>query len=329
MTVNTTNVYTNSSSWMAMAIETSYGTVAATPAYWIPVKSPKIQAVITEVDDDSFRGSMVKVYDQIPTVRHDEYTFTCLTYISTLPALLRSILGSTDTITGTVAPYTHTIGLLNNAPTTGNQPPSYTFFDFDGYVVRQIGMGQVDELNIKFTATGLVELTVKVLGAPFTLRGTVPSTAFDAIEAAPSWSCTPTLNSVASSTLVDGEIDMKRGSKPVHVIGQQGPYKIQVGPLEITGKLTVINQTDTELGWYLNNSQIPISLLFTPPTASADTFTFQMSTVKFSNGSQDRGPDELIVTALDMKPLPNSTDAVAGGVSPIKTICLTSQSTTY
>ena len=96
--------YTNSSSWMGMTIEVTPGTAPTLPAYWIPVSSPQITPMITEVMDEGFRGSMVKDYRQIPTVRHDEYTFTCLAYLDTMPALFRSLLGGADIITGTAAP---------------------------------------------------------------------------------------------------------------------------------------------------------------------------------------------------------------------------------
>lgn len=330
MPIGTDAVYTNSSSWMSMAIESTPGTSPATPVFWIPVQNPKLVAMITEVDDDALRGSMVKVYEQVPTVRHDEYTFTCYYYFDSIPALFRSILGSADVITGS-GPYTHSFSVLNSAPLLANQPPTYSFYDYDGYKVRQIGGCQVDEITIKFTATGLLELTVKVLGQPYTLAGSVASSAFTTTEAAPSWSCTPTLNSVVATRLVEGEVSLKRGSKPIHTIGGQGPYKIQPGPLEIAGKLTVLNKDDTELGWYLNNTAVPISLLFAPPANAVDTFLVQMTKVKLSAGAQERGGDELIVSNLDLIPLPNTTDVVtgAGGLSPIKITCTTSLATTY
>lgn len=322
-------VYANSSSWMSMAIESDIGSVASVPTWWIPVQTPKITPSITEVIDEGFRGSMVKNYMQIPTVRHDEYTFTTYAYISTMPALFRSLLGSPDGITGTAAPYTHTIGLLNNDPTNANQPPSYTFFDYDGFRVRQLPAGQVDEIGIKFTATGLVELTVKVMAFPFTVRGSIPTPNFDTIQATAAWAGTPTIDNTVNTRLVDGELSLKRGVKPVHVLGQQGPYRLQVGPLEISGSLTVINTDDTELDYYLLDQLFPVSLLFQPYQNPTDTWTLQMSTCKSANASQERGEDELIVTSFDLMPLPNLTDAVAGGLSPFKFIGNSPQATSY
>lgn len=322
------NLYANSSSWMGVAIETTYGTPVALPTFWIPVKNPKITPVLTVVEDDALRGSMASVYDLVPTVRHDEYTFTTFMYYDALPYFMRSVLGSTDGISGTTPNYTHAFSLLNNALVTGNQPPSYTFFDFDGYQMRQMAMGQVDELGLKFTATGLVEVTVKILSAPYiALAGTTAT--LSTVSAQPSWDITATLNSVANPRVVEGEINFKRNSKPLHVLGQQGPYKIQVGALSVQGKMTVLNTDDTEQNWFLNGTQIPQTLLFTPPAAAPKTTTFQMSTCKLRMSGQERGGDNVIITSYDFEALPNATDATAGGVSPIKSSHVTAQATTY
>lgn len=324
-----TGPYANSSSWTAMAIETVRGTPAAAPTYWIPVKTPKITPTITEVNDDGLRGSAVAVYDQIPTVRHDEYTFTCAAYVDTLPALMRALLGSTDTITGTTPTFTHTISLLNNDPTDGNQPPSYTFFDYDGYTLRTLPGGQIDEVSFKFTATGLVEVTVKVFAMPYTAGGAVPATAFTAVEAAPAWSCTTSLNSVSTTPIVDGSLSFKRNVKPIHILGQQAPFRLWAGELDSSGQLTVINQNDAEQSLYLNGTAFPLALTFNPPTSTGDSFKFTMSHVKAKAASQDRGSDGLIVTVLDLLPLPNATDAGSGGVAPVQFVAVTSQATTY
>lgn len=325
-----TGPYANSSSWFGLALETVPGTAEAAPDTFVPVKTPKITPQITQVTDDGLRGSMVDIYDQIPTVRHDEYTFTMLAYLDTLPALVRAALGGADAMTGSAEPYTHVISLLNNASDTGNQPPSCTLFDYDGYKLRSMAGAQIDELSFKFTATGLVEITVKALTMPYTiLSGALPATAFSTVEAAPAWSCTASLNS-ASPQIVDGSLDLKRGVKAVHTLGQQGPYKLWAGPLSTAGKLTVINKDDTEQDLYIAGTAFPLSLTFAPPSATAgDSFEFAMTNCKVKASSQSRGADGMVVTDLDLQPLPNSTDAGSGGLSPIKFTALNAQATAY
>lgn len=325
-----TGPYANSSAQLGMALETTRGTAAATPSYWIPVKSPKIQPVLTQVVNDSQIGSMTAAIDQLITQRHDELTFTCFAYVDTLPALMRGLLGSLDAITGTASPYTHTMSLLNNDPTNGNQPPSYTFFVADGMGLRTLAAGQVDELSFKFTATGLVEVTVKVQCMPYTFNATVPSSAYTTVEAAPAWSCTLSFNGVTTTPIVDGTLSFKRGVKYPAALGSQSPYRLFAGPLDTSGSnVTVINQADTEQNLALAGTAFPLSLTFSPPTSTGLSFKFQMSNVKAAQTHQEQGGDGFVVTMIDLLPLPNATDATAGGQSPVQFKALTAQATTY
>jgi hypothetical protein len=311
-----------------MALETVRGTAAAAPVIFIPVKNPKIQPVITEIPVDLLIGSMVAVDDQVPTVRHDEYSFTTLAYVDTLPAHERRLLGSTDVITG-AGPYTHVLSLLNNDPTNGNQPPSYTFFDWDGYQLRTMAGGMIDELDFKFTATGLVEVTVKILCLPYVATGTAPTAAFSTVVPAPAWSVVSSMNSITTTPIVDGALTLKRGAKALHTLGQAGPYKIWANVLDLAVTLTVINQADTEQALYLLGTSFPLSWVFTPPTSPTLSFKFEMGTVKAKQAHQERGSDGVIVTMLDLQPIPNAANAGAGGVSPLKFTAVTAQALTY
>lgn len=322
--------YSNSSSIMGMAIETVRGTAAAVPLMWIPVKAPKIQPVLTQVINESLVGSMVASVDQIVTARHDEYSFTCYAFIDTLPALLRGLLGGVDTIVGAATPWTHTISLLNNDSANGNQPPSYTFFDWDGYILRTMAGGMIDDLSFKFTATGLVEVTVKVQTMPYVAAGGAPTSAFTTIAAAPAWSCTTSLNSITTTPIVEGTLSFKRNVKAVHTLGQLAPFRLFAGPLDCSGSsLTVINQNDAEQNLALAGTAFPLSLTFNPPGTPTFNFKFQMSTVKAAQTHQERGGDGIIITQLDLLPLPNAADTGSGGLSPVKFVANTGQSLTY
>lgn len=316
----------NSSTWTGLALETTRGTAVA-PTLFVPTKGPKITPNITEVADVGLRGSMVKVYNQIPTVRHDAYDFGCLAYLDSLPALIRGVLGSPDTITGTAPTVTHVLSLLNN-DLLGNQPPSYTFSDYDGAALRQITGAQVDEVTLKFTATGLVDVAAKIKGSPFVINAVVPQPTYSTVEAAPSWKTVATVNSVPLGTIVDGTLSLKRAIKPINVLGMQGPYRLWAGPLDISLSLTVIKNDDTELNYYLNNSTFPVNLLFSS-SVSPGSFAFDMATCKAKTGVQQRGGNELVETVIAIQPLPNTADATAGGVSPVKFTAINAQATTF
>lgn len=319
--------FSNSSTWTGLALEATRGTAVA-PSVFVPSKSPKLIPTITEMDDDGLRGSMVKEYNQIPTVRHDVFDFTCDAYLDTIPHLIRGILGGPDVVTGAAAPYTHVLSLLNN-DTNGNQPPSYTLSDYDGYQMRQITAGQFDEVDLKFAAAGLVECTVKTMGNAFVTNATVPTPSFSTVEAAPAWKTTASVNGATLGTIIDGSLKLKRGVKPINTLGQQNPYRLWAGPLVITAALNVINVDDAELNYYLNNTVVPINLSFTSPSSPGLSFAFDMATCKVKTGAQSRGSNELIETSISVIPLPNATDATAGGVSPIKFTAVNAQAAAF
>lgn len=98
---------------LGVAIETVRGTGVA-PAYWLPVMSPKYKPDVKYLPDQTLQGSMVSVYDEIPSLRMDTHAWDSYPYMDTFPVLLRALLGSTDTV---VAAPTNTT--LASAATAG------------------------------------------------------------------------------------------------------------------------------------------------------------------------------------------------------------------
>lgn len=308
--------------WVGLGIETVRGTAVA-PTLFVPAKSPSWVPVITELDDVGVRGSMVDKYDQIAGLRHDTFDFSCDVFADTFPAFVRACLGSTDTMTGS-GPFVHTLGLLN---TTDGQPPSYTISYFDGMEMWQLPAGQLDQLDVKFNATALLELTPKFLSNP-AATASAASPSFSTVEAAPSWDCVVSLGGSPITKTVDGGITLVRGTKAIEAItGTQLPYRLWAGPLQTSGSLTVVMESDTELNYYINNTKgIPLDVTFTDN--SGNLIEFHLSTPAWKSGKKAPNGDYMEVQ-LAFTGLPNSTDAVAGGVSPIKVTTTNSRSTVY
>lgn len=311
---------------MGLALETVRGTPVA-PNVWIPAKSPQWTPNQTMLMDEGLRGSMVTQYDQIAGLRNDSLDFSCDVYGDTFGHLVRATLGSTDTVTGSAVPYTHKIGLLNNA--NSGQPPSYTLTYFDGNETVTIPAGQCDSLAIKFNATALVDVTTKFIGNPATAPGAAATPAFSTLEALPSWSVVTTLGGTAITKTVDGELDLKRNVKPIEALtGTQAPYRLWAGPLDCSGKLTLVYESDTELNYFLTNAKgEALDLKFTDP-AGTDSVEFHLSTPAWKTGKVNPGKDYIEVD-LEYVGLPNATDAVAGGVSPITVSIINAIATAY
>lgn len=316
--------FPSSLQWVGLGLETTRATPVA-PTFFIPVKGPQYTPNITELADMGLRGSMVTEYDQIAGLRHDMFDFTCDVYADTFPTLLRACLGSPDTVTGSVAPYTHVIGLLNNA--NSGQPPSYTISYFDGDEMWQLPAGQCDSVGLKFNAAGLLEATVKFFSNPAAVV-TAVTPSFSTVEAIPSWDCVVTLGGTAITKTMDGSIDLKRNVKPIEAItGTQAPYRLWAGPLDTTGALSLVHESDTgEIDNYLNNSKVSLDVKFTD--LASNSIELHSSNVAFKTGKPN-GSKDWMEYDTEMVCLPNASDAVAGGVSPIKTTTVNQQLAAY
>lgn len=98
---------------IGVAIETTKGT-PVTPDYWLPVMAPKYAPDIKYLPDQTLQGSMVDIYDQIPSLRMDTHGWDSYPYLDTLPIYIRCCLGSEDHLTAAPASTT-----LSSAATAG------------------------------------------------------------------------------------------------------------------------------------------------------------------------------------------------------------------
>jgi hypothetical protein len=85
-------------SQLGIALETTRGTPVA-PDYWLPVMAPKYAPDIKYLPDQTLQGSMVDIYDQIPSLRMDTHGWDSYPYLDTLPVYIRACLGSEDHLT--------------------------------------------------------------------------------------------------------------------------------------------------------------------------------------------------------------------------------------
>ena len=210
----------------------------------------------------------------------------------------------------------HAFSLLNNAGTTGNQPPSLTITDFDGEEWRQLAAAQIDKLTIKGTDAGFVEATVDFL-ANASITPSTPTPAFTSPTATPGWSTLIAIGGTPVNFVTDWEIDLARGTKPIPAFtGTQAFPEYFAGPLTATAKITVVEQSGApQLAAYLAGTQQALDITMSD-RASGFGMRLHCSLAAFKTGEIDRGSDYVKVP-LDVQLLPTTTDATAGGVSPI------------
>lgn len=229
-----------------------------------------------------------------------------------------------------VTPLTvHEIGLLNNTG-YGDQPPAASLADYDGERWRQLATAQMDKLTLKGTSTGLVTYNCDWMSNAATTLTPGPSTSYTRLAPAPGWTSVVRITGTKVQTYQTWEVDMARGTKPIPGLrGSQEYLLFFAGPLTCTGKLEVLEQSGSpQLTAYEAGTVMTLDITFFDTTAG-NGFNFHSSKVLFkATGGIDRSQPEVRVS-LTLQFLPTSTDAVTGGVAPLKTTVANHFTTTF
>ena len=223
---------------------------------------------------------------------------------------------------------THTLGLLNNAGATGNQPPSYSVSDFDQINTRQFTAGQFSEFSLAFQPDGLLTYSAKAMGNKSAIVSN-PTSSYSSVLPSVGWGGQLIVAGVANIHLESGSLALKRTvGTPFTLTNTQNPYRIWASDFSVSGSFTFIVDDDTELLYYLNNLQPTVVLSFTQPTTGY-AIRFQMTACAFLPGTKPERGKEYVEVAATFKAVPNVTDATATGYSPLKTTILNGQASAY
>jgi hypothetical protein len=307
-------------SYLGIAKEVTKGTAVA-PTDFIPVAkdSLKPQDIVDPLYDTGLRGSNVLNYAYIQGRTRSTVDFGGAVFADTVGYGIAGLLGSVAT-TGASAPFTHTISLKNSLTSDVDvQPISYTLTDFYAVDVRSYPGCQFSDFSLKFNADGMLEYDTKTTGwASSTVADPTPS--FSAILPTPVWRGTVSIGGASVSTAMSGNIDMSRPVTPVYGISNtQNPYQVFLGPLEVTGKITFLMETDAELTRFLNNTQ-PAIVLNWSYGAGATLVQIQATISKgaYTAAMIERGED-FVQVSIDLNGQSTTTDAGStGGYAPIK-----------
>ncbi len=255
----------------------------------------------------------------------------------------------TTAVVGTTAPYTvtleypliyahsanaaitgltgHQFSLLNNVG-QGNQPPSATITDWDGDQWRQLAAAQLDKLTIKGNATGLVDYTCDWFANP-SITPAAPTTTATVTQAVPGWTFAIALAGVQVGYVLDWEIEMSRGVKPIPALqGTQEYFLYFANALTATAKVTVVEQSGApQLVQFQNGDQFSVDITMFDLT-NGFAMNLHSSNAMWKTGELTRGKEE-VTAQLECQMLPTTNDALAGGVSPIIATVANSQATSY
>lgn len=302
-------------SYLGIAKEVTKGTGVA-PVDYIPVDANSLKPIdkVNYLIDQALRGSMVDAYGEIAGPVWSEWGFGGPIFPDTFGYLLAGILGDVTT-TGASAPFTHTMAVQNGAAAAG-QPKAYTLTDFYGLTsgtpARQFAGMQFSEVDVKFTADGLLHHDTKATGFASTLVAK-PTAAFTAVTAVPAWRGALTIAGASKTFLVDGQINLKRNVTPIITAAAQSPYAVWVGPLMVDGQVTFVHEDDSELVRYLTNTQPAFVIDFQQGAGAALTeVKLTMTNCAYIEGIIDRGKD-YVASTYKLKAVANTTDIGSSG----------------
>ena len=316
-------------SYAGWAVESVYGTAASISTF-TPVTSPKVTPGVTWLDDSDFRGSPVMHYDQVQGVFKANYTAKTFTFTDVYPNLLRAALGSTDTV-ASVGPskWSHTIGLLNS-PNTGSQAPSYTIINDSVDATYQMVASRLSTLGLTFASNAAVENTFEfICNQPTALGASVSYAVTESTQhLVPAWSCSASIGGASVAVVEQVSLDIKRNATQIYTLGQQSAYSNFQGPIEVSGKATlIVEQGETYWANALVRDQQQFLIQLLDPQTNY-TILFQMSAVQLENPVINQGK-AWVELDLDFTSVANTTDQVTGGYSPLKTIVTNGISSQY
>jgi hypothetical protein len=266
------------------------------------------------------RGSMTEEYGVIQGNIYSEFDIAGDVFPDTIGYLYSGVMGDVAT-TGSSAPYTHTISLLNSQASNG-QPVTYTLSDYyalGSASTRQYAGAQFASIDTKFSADALLTYSSKAM-AYQSVTAANPTPSFSTIAPLPAWTGAVSLAGSPSALLAEGNVNITRPVTPIFTVaGSQSPYQLFAGPLAVEGSLMLILESDTQLNYYLQNTQPVVAIDFTSGTgASALQVKFNMTKCAFTVAKIERGK-EYIELNVNYKAVANTTDAGASsGYSPLK-----------
>lgn len=323
-------IFATSTGFLGIAKETVPGTAETAPTAWISMLDPSWVPNQKVILDEAIRGSMGKYFGASTGSRYDTISYGCYPYLDTLMHHMVALYGGTDTVTGTAAPYTHSVA-LTNAASTGGQPPSYTLFLFNGSECWRMAGSKLGKLGIDLKADELGKTTQEWTGLAATSVATPTNTPSTAAPW-PGSQTVITVGGLTASTYSDVQLQFARDVEPViTATGTATPYCIFVGPLgvevDVTGVYTGYSGSEVEKLLTNASQAITVQCNAAGDTAHYGLWTFTSTRATAAQPKMNSG--KYVEVDSKFQALNNATDAIGSGTSPGKFQILTTSATQF
>lgn len=282
---------------VGLALEAAYGTGLA-PTKFFPAKTHDYKPKVQRILDEGKRGVNAKDFGAYMGHKFAELSYGGDFYPDVPPYLLYGILG-TKSVTG-VGPYTHTF-------TLGSTIPSFT--KYDDYVAnkRQMPGALVEEFTLRWgtTETTAIQWESRLkshIGA--TASAATPS--YGSLAPWLGWQSALTVGGAGNTKLLNGELTLRRTIEQIWPANNtQDPTQFIAGPLEVTGRINLYMDDDTDLDRVLNGTKPATQLVFTSGT---NILTLIMTSCDWEENTIDRSGAYVRLDA-NLRGHYNATDA--------------------
>lgn len=284
---------------IGLAFETAYGT-GVSPIVYVPYDTVKVEDTIKKVTDDARRGgTLAKDFNVYNATQSGSVELDLDAYPSLIGYFLKGILGQ-DVVTGSAVPYSHKFQIVNALA------PSMTLQDNNAMTERQYKGAVMSELSMKFDTEDVLKMSAKFLSfASQIVTATTPTA--DLEKPFMGFGLMATLNGSSNQNVVGGEIAIKREAKLIFGANNtQNPTKAATARIDVTGKLTLDVEDETEMNLYLAGSQPALDLKFN--LDANDSLDISFGKIDITKATVDRS-QEFIRVDLEFRALYNTTDA--------------------
>jgi hypothetical protein len=184
------------------------------------------------------------------------------------------------------------------------------------------------------TIVSITSATAVIMSAVAATAGTVetvtigiavPTPTYSAITAQAGWQGTVSIagtQRTSANVVLDAELDLKRDvTVNPGITGSASPVFTFSGPVDVTGKMTIVFTDPTDYNNMINNTQPVVVINFTQGASTTlQQLQFTMTKCAFTATEPDRGSD-YVKAAITFTGRANTTDVGASaGFSPLKTV---------
>lgn len=304
-------------------------TASIGPVDYIPVTAfPDAADNIATVSDTGLRGSNVSEYAVVDVAGDSDINLAGDVIPDTFGYLLGSIFGAVDFSGG--SPNSHTFAGMNTAASNG-QPTELMLWVYNGVNTRLYLGAKASDLTLTYDPMMLFKWTAKFKAF---LSGvvTTPTVSFSAIGPQATWQATTTIGGTLVPNLMTATIDIKRASVDAiqTIDGNQSPYKIWSGPLQVSGTLDTVMEDDTYILDFLNNSQPATVITLTNGTGGTQvSVAVTLTKCNFLTGWKATGGSPWVRAGGPIAGVANTTDAntAGGGYSPARVVLKNAKAT--